>query len=229
MRVVIFANGEMQETGAELEFWIAAADRCIAADGGTLAALRVGVTPDHVIGDMDSLPEAVRQQLAAAGTQFHSFPAEKDETDLELALIWAAEQTGCEEIAVLGAFGGRPDQELANLLLLALPALEGRRVWMVQGMWSVQLLHGGEVLRFEGQPGDRFSLIPLGGPATGISTEGLAFPLCGEGLAFGRTRGVSNRFDAERATVRLRDGLLWCFHENRGAVHGGSQIKEDGR
>ncbi len=218
MQFVIFANGELEESGAELRFWLERADVCIAADGGTYAALHAGVTPSHIIGDMDSLSEGVRQELEAAGTRFHLSPTEKDETDLELALTWAADQPGCKEIVVLGAFGGRPDQELANVLLLALPVLEGRQVTMVKGRWAVQFLRGGEVTRLEGQPGDRLSLIPLGGSAHGITTEGLAFSLDDESLEFGRTRGVSNRFDAERATIYLREGYLWCFHEKRVAV-----------
>jgi thiamine pyrophosphokinase len=222
MRFVIFANGELEETGAQLRFWLGRAAVVIAADGGTYAALRAGVTPSHIIGDIDSLSEDMRHQLAEAGTRFHVSPAEKDETDLELALTWAAEQPGCEEIVVLGAFGGRPDQELANLLLLALPVLQRRRVLMVKGLWTVQLLHGGDVLDLEGQTGDRLSLIPLGGPARGVSTEGLAFPLREEVLVFGRARGVSNRFSAEHATIRLREGYVWCFHENRGAVDHGA-------
>ena len=219
MRFVIFANGELNETAAQLQFWVGRADLCVAADGGTRAALQAGVTPAHVIGDMDSLTEDLRRKLTAAGCRFHTSPAEKDETDLELALTWAADQAGCQEIVVLGAVGGRPDQELANLLLLALPALGRVRVLMVQGLWTVQLLRGGEAMEVEGETGDRLSLIPLGGPASGVSTEGLAFPLHDEVLEFGRARGVSNRLNAERATIWFREGYLWCFHENRGVVN----------
>jgi thiamine pyrophosphokinase len=215
MRVVVFANGELGESDEELRRWLEGADLYVAANGGTRAALRAGVTPAHVIGDLDSLSEELRQQLATAGTQFHVAPAAKDETDLELALAWAADQPGCEQIVVMGAFGGRPDQELANLLLLALPALAGLSVLMVKGSWTVQLLRGEDSVDLEGQPGDRLSLIPLGGSAAGVSTQGLAFPLHDEVLAFGRGRGVSNHLDAVRATIRLRDGWLWCFHENR--------------
>jgi thiamine pyrophosphokinase len=221
MRFVIFANGELNETPAQLQFWVGRADVYVAADGGTRAALQAGVMPAHVIGDMDSLAEAMRHELTAAGCRFHISPEEKDETDLELALTWAADQPDCQEIVVLGAFGGRPDQELANLLLLSLPALDGVRALMVHGLWTVQLLRRGVGVDVEGQIGDRLSLIPLGGPAKGVSTEGLAFPLHDEVLEFGRARGVSNRFSAEHATIRLREGYLWCFHENRGAVDHG--------
>lgn len=218
MRIVIVANGQLSEPGDELRGWISSADLCVAVDGGTDAVLKAGFIPDHVIGDLDSLPERLHGQLPEAGVQFHVFPEDKDETDLELALMWAADQPGVVDIALMGAFGGRPDQEMANLLLLALPELVGRRVWMVSGEWIVELLRGGEVLDIAGQPGDRFSLIPLGGVASGITTGGLAFPLQDEVLHFGPARGVSNRFEAERATVWLRDGLLWCFHEDQGAV-----------
>jgi len=167
----------------------------------------------HVFGDMDSLDVELHQQLERAGVVFHLAPVAKDETDLELVLTWAAQQTNVGEIVVLGAFGGRPDQAQANLLLLALPGLASRRVWMVDGRWSVRLIRGGEREILHGAPGDILSLIPLGGAVHGVATSGLAFPLSEETLTFGPARGVSNRLVAETATVSVRQGLLWCFHE----------------
>lgn len=214
MRTVIFANGVMNDPGDEAAAWVRPGDIVVAADGGTLHALRAGLTPHHVIGDIDSLAADIRTRLEKAGTAFHVWPSAKDETDLELALAWAAgEDAG--EIVVLGAFGGRPDQALANLLLLALPALVGRKVRFIDGAWRVRLIRPGESLRLTGAPGDRVSLLPLGGAARGVTTEGMAFPLRDETLAFGPARGVSNRFEIATPTVSVGAGMLWCFHERR--------------
>lgn len=217
MRVVIFANGEMDDPATTVARWVRTGDLVIAADGGAGHAIAAGLVPDHIIGDMDSLSESRQADLADRGVSFHRSPVEKDETDLELALIWAAERTEVREIIVLGAFGGRPDQALANLLLLALPALRGRQVLMVDGDWAVRLLNGGERLVLDGQRGERLSLIPLGGDAVGVRTAGLQFPLNDETLYFGPARGVSNCFAADRVTVTLREGRLWCFHEETSA------------
>jgi thiamine pyrophosphokinase len=215
VRIVIFANGIIEDPVAEAARWVRPGDCIVAADGGTRHALAAGLTPAHVIGDMDSLPPEQRARLEATGTTLHAYPPAKDETDLELALMWAAAQPDATEIVVLGALGGRPDQALANLQLLALPALTERNVIIADGPWTIRCLHGGETATFHGQPGDTLSLLPLGGDAAGVTTHGLRYPLRDETLFFGLARGVSNEFDGETATVSLQTGLLWCLHQSR--------------
>lgn len=210
MRIIIFANGIMDDPRAEIARWVRPGDTIIAADGGTRHALAAGLTPAHVIGDLDSLDATLRARLEAAGTEFHVHPPAKDETDLELALLWATEQSA-EAILVLGALGGRPDQELANSLLLALPALAGREVLLVSGEWAIRCIRGGETLILRGAPGDTVSLIPLGGDACGVTTTGLRYPLRDETLRFGPARGVSNVMAGEEATVTVCEGMVWCF------------------
>jgi len=239
MRIIIFANGIVNNPTAEVERWSQPGDVVVAADGGARHALAAGLTPARVIGDLDSFSPDLRARLEAQGTTFHLHPPAKDETDLELALLWAAEgirnknqessieyrvssnrqpATGNRQpisrIIILGALGGRPDQALANLLLLALPELAGVDAIIADRAWTVRVIRGGETLFLRGQPGDTLSLIPLGGPAGGITTEGLAYPLRDETLAFGPARGVSNIFESERVKVTVHKGLLWCFHES---------------
>jgi thiamine pyrophosphokinase len=219
VRILIFANGVVKDPSSEVATWYRSGDLIVAADGGMSHIIDADLMPDHVVGDMDSLPKSLKNQLRYWGCRLHESPAQKDETDLELALLWVAETypnpEDVEQVVVLGAFGGRPDQALANLLLLALPELRGLDVLLVDRAWIVRLLRGGETLRLEGQPGDRVSLIPLGGTAEGIETTGLAYPLNSESLAFGPARGVSNRLEGTTAVVRLAKGRLWCFHERR--------------
>ncbi|MGC9358548.1 MAG: thiamine diphosphokinase, partial [Anaerolineae bacterium] len=204
----------IEDPAALTERWCGTETRIVAANGGTGHVLAAGLTPHHVIGDLDSLSDEIRERLSKAGTEFHHYPPAKDETDLELALLWAAEQ-GADEIVVLGVLGGRPDQELANLLLLALPELEGLTTLMVRGCWEIRLIRGKKKLHLEGTPGQRLSLIPLGGDARGVTTAGLRFPLHSETLRFGPARGVSNVFEGNEVTIELEAGLLWCFHERR--------------
>ena len=104
-RIIIFANGILTDPIAEAARWIRPGDFIVAADGGTRHALAAGITPDHVIGDLDSLSSELRATLEAAGTIVHAHPPAKDETDLELALIWAATQSHIAEIVVLGVLG----------------------------------------------------------------------------------------------------------------------------
>ena len=210
MKIVIFANGELISPADAVARWVQSTDVIVAADGGTRHALAAGLKPDQIIGDLDSLPPELRAELRAAGTEFQTYPPAKDETDLELALLWAAQQDA-EEILVLGALGGRPDQELANLLLLALPELAGQKTRLAAGNWQVELIRGGEELVLHGEPGETISLLPLGGEASGVTTTGLRYPLQQETLHFGPARGVSNVLTKKTAVVRVEKGLLWSF------------------
>ncbi len=215
MRAIVFANGLMVDPVAEARVWVRPGDLIVAADGGSTHVIAAGLALHHLIGDLDSLPDEVQERFRAWGTVVHRAPVDKDETDLELALVWAAAQPEVEEVVVLGASGGRPDQALANLLLLALPVLVGHRVLVASGDWVAIVVRGGGRLVLEGRPGDRVSLIPLGGAAEGVTTNGLAFPLRDETLQFGPARGVSNRMESDTAQVVVRRGVLWCFHERR--------------
>lgn len=63
-----------------------------------------------------------------------------------------------------------------------------------------------------GSPGDTVSLLPVGGPAHGVRTDDLAFPLRGETLEFGPARGVSNEMRADSAQISLERGWLLVIH-----------------
>jgi len=204
LRAVIFANGGFSHPDPLLP-----GDFVIAADGGARYCLELGITPHLVVGDFDSLDPASLQALEQAGVELARYPERKDFTDLELALKHAR-QRGADEILILAALGGRWDQTLANLLLPASQALCCARITLVDGAQEIHLLRGGEQLELQGNPGDTVSLIPLKGDAVGVATGGLEYPLAGETLFFGSTRGVSNVLLAEPAWVSLQGGLLLC-------------------
>ncbi len=221
MRAVIFANGLFPDPAAQRRL-LRPGDLVVAADGGAAHARAAGVTPHVVVGDLDSLEPDLRVELEKAGARFVSHPAAKDETDLELALLYAVER-GVQEILILGALGGRLDQMLANLLLLALPALAGADVRIVEGGQTAFLIRDQAVVT--GRPGDTVSLIPLGGDAVGVTTDGLQWPLDDEALRFGPARGISNVLLGRRARVRVREGILLCV-----VIRGRSNIlKEEER
>ncbi len=206
MRIVIFANGTFSQAHW-MHNLLLPDDVIIAADGGTEHALTIGVTPHYVIGDLDSLTQEQRQQVEAAGAGIISFPPRKDETDLELALLHAA-QEGATEIIILAALGGRLDQTIANLLLLTLPELREIDVRIIAGNQTAFLVQ--DEASIEGHPGDTISLIPLGGDALGVTAEGVEWALNDETLRFGPARGVSNVLTEKQARVRVQEGTLLC-------------------
>jgi thiamine pyrophosphokinase len=211
MQAIIWANGELSP-GLAVDEALAAAPGAlsVAADGGARHALALGLTPDVVIGDMDSLTEQELGRCADMGAILKRYPQEKDETDLELALTYVAEQ-GATWLRIIGGIGDRLDQTLANVLLLTLPILRGIDVRLVAGHQSAWLLAAGEH-RIAGAIGDTLSLIPLGGDGRGISTDGLVYPLANETLVFGPARGISNVFAAEAARVGVTGGIVLAVH-----------------
>jgi thiamine pyrophosphokinase len=209
MRAVIFANGEFGNV-EDAQALLRPDDLVIAADGGTRHALAAGLVPHVVIGDLDSLTPDAQARVEAAGTRIIRFSPRKDETDLELALQYAARE-GATQIVVLAALGGRLDQTIANLLLLALPDLQGLDVRIVEGPQTAFLIDSErDPPPIEGCPGDILSLIPLRGDAVGVTAEGVEWPLHDDTLRFGFARGVSNVLTGDLAHVRVRDGVLLC-------------------
>ncbi len=104
MRATIFANGVIENAERAREA-ADKADLVLAANGGALHCLHLELVPAFVVGDLDSLDEADRQTLEASGTEFISHPPDKDQTDLELALLDALAR-GATEITVLGLAAG---------------------------------------------------------------------------------------------------------------------------
>ncbi|HHW85977.1 MAG TPA: thiamine diphosphokinase [Chloroflexi bacterium] len=211
-RAVIAVNGVIDDYTAVARL-LRPGDHLIGADGGALHLLTLGRTPHVVVGDLDSLPAAVVDELAAQGVQFERHHREKDQTDLELA-IERALADGAEEVLLIGALGGRLDQTLANLLIVA------QRAWpapvrIVEGEQVAEVLRGPGVLELHGAPGDTVSLIPLGAAVEGITYTGLRYPLADATLAFGSTRGVSNELLDSVATVTIRAGVALVVHTVR--------------
>ncbi len=204
MRAIIFANGNFTHPP---EF--KPDDLIIAADGGARHCLALGIIPNLVIGDFDSLDDEQIHQLEIAGAILIHYPVRKDFTDLELALQHA-KTNGAQEVMVLAALGGRWDQTLANMLLTASERFAQAHIRLLDDTQELHLLRAGQVFTLNGQPGDTVSLIPLFGDAHGITTHNLEYPLKNETLLFGSTRGISNVLLAENATVSVQDGMLMC-------------------
>lgn len=210
LRAVLFANGDLNDLEAARAL-LRPDDLLLAADGGGRHCLALGVSPAAVVGDMDSLTEEELRALERGGAEISRHPPRKDETDLELALLLAKER-GAVEVLVLGGLGNRWDMSLANLLLAAYPPLTGLHITFWQDGQRLFLIR--DEIRIEGGAGDTVSLIPVGGDAVGVTTEGLEYPLKSETLVFGGTRGVSNRMTGVQAQVRLEVGLLLCVVGN---------------
>ena len=183
----------------------------IAADGGARLAAGLGVVVDAWVGDGDSLRELDRRDLLDRGVAVEPVSPDKDESDAELAILEAVRR-GASDVTIIGALGGaRLDHALANITLLAHPTLEGTGARLLSASARVTLLVGGSARSacvLTGRSGDLVTLLPLGGDAGGVTVSGLRFPLVGERLVGGSTRGLSNVRTAPECVVELDSGWL---------------------
>ena len=196
----------------------------VAADGGARLAATLGIRLDRWVGDADSFPAADVDGLAAAGVQTRLVAIAKDESDLELAVLEAIDGA-LARVTILGGLGGpRLDHELANLALLAHPALDGIDARLLDDRTRVRLVSADPAcspvtVRLDGRPGDLVSLLPLGSAVSGITTVGLEYPLADEALGPGPARGLSNVRSTREASVTVRGGRLLVV-ETVGTVGG---------
>lgn len=205
LTALVCAGGDTSRSGPWPPGAVPEHDLVIAADSGLHLAQQLGLGVDVVVGDFDSAtPEAVATaEKAGAAVEHH--PVDKDATDLELA-IDAAVSRGAKHIAVLGIDGGRPDHELANLLLLGSDKYASVAIEAQTSLSRIVVVTGSATL--PGNAGDLVSLLPLGGTARGVRTSGLRFALRGDDLTPGTTRGVSNIVDTPPVTVTVTGGTL---------------------
>lgn len=183
----------------------------ICADGGTAYALDLGLKPDVVIGDFDSLNKKRLEKLKSEKVQIKTYSSEKDETDSELVLQYAIKQ-GFKEIVIFGWMGTRFDHVLANLTLFA-EQKEDIKITIVESEQTLYIVKSS--LTLTGKKGEYVSLIPLKGDVGGVSTKGLKWKLSNETLYFGKTRGISNQFTGKTAEIRVKKGTLLIVHTPR--------------
>lgn len=210
-RILIFANGELPDL-EKARLLLRADDTIVCADGGTRHALALDVQPKLIIGDMDSAEKAQLQKLQEAGAAMELFPRDKNETDLELAINHAIELKP-EQIFIVAALGGRLDQTLANITLLADPRLASFDVRLDDGVEEIFICRDQAQVR--GRSGDLVSLIPWQGAVSEVQTKNLKWPLQRETLYPDRTRGISNEMIGETASISIGSGLLLIVHRRQ--------------
>ena len=218
-RVVILTPAAGRMDRGTVRGLVRLGDRLVAADGGAAVALDLGLSPDLVVGDFDSLDQATLERVEAI-CPVRRFPARKDQTDTHLAIEAALQlfpDEAAREIVICGALGDRFDHSLGLVLLLAGLAAAGptgtaasapSRVRLVGAGQEGFVLAPGHRLELAGRPGDTVSLLPLSPEVTGVATTGLLYPLASATLRWGETLGVSNEMTGTEASVVACAGVL---------------------
>ena len=197
--VVVVASGQ----GPKLA--IPHARSVVAADGGLQRAHELGLAVDVVVGDLDSVTPDALAAAEAAGVRVVRHPPAKDATDLELALDESV-ALGARRVLLVASSVGRLDHLLGSLLLLGSARYAALELDALVGDALVHVVRRERTL--SGAPGELVSLLAVGGPALGVVTDGLEYPLRGETLEPGSSRGLSNVFTGAEARIGLADGVL---------------------
>lgn len=211
MKFLVMANGEYGDSawyrGRRQAF-----DRVICADGGAAAARRLGIVPDWIVGDLDSVKDDDRTYMEMMGVRFEVYPPEKDFTDTQLAFDLARRE-GAREVVVWGGTGSRLDHTLSNLFNASKLVEEGIRVSFESPDLTIYLV--GDELTLPGKAGDTVSVLVLGDRATGVTEEGFRYPLDGATLECRCQYAVSNVIVGPEPRIRVASGILAVFHYRR--------------
>ena len=174
-------------------------DLVIAADGGLKHTKSLGITPDVILGDFDSLgftPEGA-----------NVFPVEKDDTDAMLAVRHGLAQ-GCKTFFLYGSLDGpRLDHTIANFQTLQFIADKDAVGYLIGKDFMLTVVKSGS-LRFPADCSGTVSVFCLGADARGVSIRGLYYPLEGGTLTAGFPLGVSNHFTGAEAEISVEEGSL---------------------
>ncbi len=205
-RTLLIGNGETLPS-VFLRTAARRADFVLAADGGADRALAAGVTPDAVIGDLDSVSPSAKQTL---GADKFLFINNQNNTDLEKALDFLT-QNGCKQCMICGFSGGRLDFTLGNFLSVY-PYVKRMDVCFTGPGWTIYPLAAGR--KFACKKGARVSLIPLK-TCTGVSLKGLKYPLCNARLSWRRAgRSLSNQTTGKSFQISLKTGYMLVYAED---------------
>lgn len=182
-------------------------DLVIAADSGVDSALALGLVPDIVVGDLDSVSTEGLAVVRDLAREIIEMPTDKDVTDTEIALRVAVER-GAGEIVVVSPGGGRMDHAHGVVTALFRPDLARCRVQAVIGEAHVHVLHSGDAVSIPRPHAPVLALHAMNGTARGVSTRGLRWNLENHDLEPWVSRGVSNEIVDDTAHVALDDGAL---------------------
>ncbi|GAA3651776.1 thiamine diphosphokinase [Asaccharospora irregularis DSM 2635] len=207
MKICIVLNGEV-ENYTKIRDFITKEDYdyIICADGGANHTYYMEITPDYIIGDLDSVDEKLVSYYKNTGVKFEKFPAKKDETDTELC-IYLARDLKATRIDFIAALGGRIDHTITNINLLyylkemdIIPRIISEKEEMYIAV--------NEEITISGNVGDIVSVIAINGDADGVTLKNLEYPLDNYYMKYGVPIGMSNVMLSNECKVKVKKGNL---------------------
>ncbi|MDD3840880.1 MAG: thiamine diphosphokinase [Clostridia bacterium] len=206
MNILIISNGDITNYDFHLKLINQNVyDKIICADGGAVHAYNMGIKPDLVVGDLDSLSDHVLKYYENKGISFVKYPPKKDKTDTHIAVDHALEMNP-SQIDMMGCIGSRFDHTYANILLMIRPFRQGIDIRMINEYNEIFVANG--IVSIKGEMGNLISLLPLGGDVFIEQTRGLHYKIEEAILPIDFPCGTSNFLESDTAQIIVRSGLL---------------------
>lgn len=208
MKCLIMAGGEY----GPLDRYKQVVDVCdcvLCADRGADYAFQMGIIPDCIIGDMDSISPQVWNHYNSCDVHIKKYPQRKDFTDTQLALQTAVDM-GADSVIFIGSTGGRLDHTLSNLYCGVELVRMGKEVLHFSPECVIYLVS--DKLELQGTKGDLVSVLPLGDQAAGVYEKGVEYPLSNALLENHNPFAISNVMKNASAEISLKDGVIAVFH-----------------
>lgn len=181
----------------------------VGVDKGVSVLLSKGIIPTIGFGDFDSVTYDEWKKIEERIAGIKKFLPEKDETDMELALVWGLEQ-GAKEIRIFGGTGGRLDHFLANIQLILQPILQEKqtRITIIDRNNYIFALAPGEhhiavIPEFK-----YVSFVPMTAAVKNLSLKGFKYPLTDCHIPLGSTLCISNELNNDSGTFSFDEGIL---------------------
>ena len=189
-------------------------EKVIAVDGGLEAAKELGIIPDVIVGDFDTVrSEILSYYRKMEHIIWEVHQPEKDDTDTELA-IKRALAMNCSHITLLGATGGRLDHMIGNIHLLFPCLQKGTYAEIVDTQNRLYLIDGEHTFRKDAVWGKYISFLPLTQEVTGITLKGFKYPLENKDICIGTSLCISNELIEEEGRITFSEGVLMAVESH---------------
>lgn len=214
-KAFVFLNGELDIDAETCRSLVSEKDYVFCADGGANHVKTLGIVPDLVMGDMDSVGDETREWLKGNNVEMRIFPREKDCSDTELLLDHIFNE-GFRDISVFAATGGRIDHQLANQLLLEKYTIQGACIRLMHRKGFIEGIRGNTEVLVTAKSGWLFSFFSLSDTAV-VSLDGFRYGLDAFTVSRGATVGLSNVVESDRAKIIVHKGeIISMFQKDEG-------------
>ncbi|HOA96894.1 thiamine diphosphokinase [Acetivibrio saccincola] len=204
MTGIIVSNGNIEDYDFYRKYF-KKESLVIAVDGGAFHLRNLGIKPDILLGDFDSILKEDYENYYKAGVEILKFPEEKDATDTEIAIDEGIKR-GLRQIILMGVIGSRLDHSLSNVFLLKKILDNGIKGMIVDKYNEIYLIK--DRIKIKKEEGYKLSLLPATDKVEGVTTKGLYYGLNDATIEFGSSFGVSNEFISDSAEISIKKGLL---------------------